>query len=263
MPLLSRDVVSFNLPLVAALAEVGVSPAEPLGYGAAELAFELYVVRSMGLAVLNTGAYTHGRALTAHQLLRLILLSFLLRVDAVLHTSEVCALTLEALVVSKLEHSPLLQIVIESVIRVLESLVFIQVLEFRPFDGLSYYFFFDLPSLCELIVQHRTVWSLYPRLTLSAVEEVEDYSGAGPPLLDALEEAVNVEDVPTFGLHARRLLESFDEAETTVVISSLSLGRSLILGNTGRVQAGKTYCLPFEAAAGMPAAKDAVARLAH
>lgn len=47
------DVVAVALALVAGLAEVGVSPAEPLGYAAAELAFEFDEVFSVFGAVVN------------------------------------------------------------------------------------------------------------------------------------------------------------------------------------------------------------------
>jgi len=81
---LPRHVVPVDLALVAGFAEVGVAPAEPLGEGAAELALELDEVRAVLRAVLYTRTHTHRRALTAHQLLRLIDLPFLLGLDAIL-----------------------------------------------------------------------------------------------------------------------------------------------------------------------------------
>ena len=81
---LPRHVVTVDLALVAGLAEVGVAPAEPLGEGAAELALELDEVGAVLRAVLYTRTHTHRRALTAHQLLRLIDLALLLSLDAIL-----------------------------------------------------------------------------------------------------------------------------------------------------------------------------------
>jgi len=46
-------VVSVALALVARLAEVGVTPAEPLGYTTAELALKFYEIFSVFGAVIN------------------------------------------------------------------------------------------------------------------------------------------------------------------------------------------------------------------
>jgi hypothetical protein len=77
---------------VATLTEVGGAPAEPLGNRAAELAFEFYIVGAMFCAVLDSCADAHGRAFTAHELLRFeLLVRFLVELcpQAVLHATEV------------------------------------------------------------------------------------------------------------------------------------------------------------------------------
>ena len=72
--LFAGDVVSVALLLVAWLAEMRVSPAEPLGNGAAELAFELDEVRAVGLAVRGAQAELLRGTLGAYKFLRLELL---------------------------------------------------------------------------------------------------------------------------------------------------------------------------------------------
>ncbi len=54
--LLSRYVVSIVLPCMTRLAEVSITPAEPLSYIATELALEFDVVKSVLRAVLNSSA---------------------------------------------------------------------------------------------------------------------------------------------------------------------------------------------------------------
>ena len=53
---LSRHVVARALLLVARLAEVGVTPAEPLGYRTTEFAFVLDVVGAVLVALLHAAA---------------------------------------------------------------------------------------------------------------------------------------------------------------------------------------------------------------
>ena len=56
---LSRNIVSIDLSLVAGLTEVGVTPAEPLGDRATELALELYKVCAMLRTIDYTCTHTH------------------------------------------------------------------------------------------------------------------------------------------------------------------------------------------------------------
>ena len=72
-------------------------------------------------AVLGAGAGTS----TANQLLGFELLFFLLCANAILFTSEVGFPTLEALIVSELEHGPLLQVVVVLIVRVFQAIIFI------------------------------------------------------------------------------------------------------------------------------------------
>lgn len=133
--LLARDVVSFALALVARFAEVGVTPAEPLGDRAAELALEFHEVGAVVLATRVAKAKLLGGTLGADELFRFEFLLGCLSCDAIFHTAEVGRLALVAGVVGKFEESPVLQVVVVVVVRVLQSRVFVDALVFRALNA--------------------------------------------------------------------------------------------------------------------------------
>jgi hypothetical protein len=116
---------------VARLAEVRVAPAEPLRNTTAELALELNVISAMFLTILDTRTNTDSRALRAHKLLWLILLTLLLSAETVLHPSEIGNLALEALIVGQFEKSIFLKRPIVGFL--LEPGVFVQALKLASF----------------------------------------------------------------------------------------------------------------------------------
>lgn len=87
---------------MAWLAEMGGAPTEPLGEGAAEFALEFDEVLAVLGTLLHSAPHRHGRTLATHQLFFLELGGLLLGSLAVLHSSEVRLLALEALVVGQL-----------------------------------------------------------------------------------------------------------------------------------------------------------------
>ncbi len=64
--LIARDIIPVVLLCMARIAEVGVSPTEPLGDVAAKLAFEFYIISAMRLAILYSCTNALGGALTTN-----------------------------------------------------------------------------------------------------------------------------------------------------------------------------------------------------
>jgi len=96
---------------VTRLAEVSITPTEPLRDGTAEATLELDKVSPMRLADGITCPDTLRSALTAHRIFRLELLLLLLSIDTIFHATEVGLLALEALVIGQLIHRVLFQVV--------------------------------------------------------------------------------------------------------------------------------------------------------
>lgn len=127
-----RDVVAVALTLVTRLAEVSRAPAEPLRDGATVSALELDEILPMLLAVVDRNV----AALGADQLFWLeIALVVLQAPHAVLQTSEVGRLALEALVVGVDGHGVLLRLVEEGGLGVDELRILQPLLELQPFHG--------------------------------------------------------------------------------------------------------------------------------
>lgn len=104
---------------MARLTKVGVTPAEPLRDGAAELTFEIDKVCTMLRAVSISDTKLLCGAFRAHKILRFKFLRSLLCLYAIFHTTKVWLLTFEALVICKLEDGPSLQVVIVYVVWIL------------------------------------------------------------------------------------------------------------------------------------------------
>ena len=96
---LSRNVISATLFLMAWFTEMCVTPAEPLGNGTAELAFEFYEVWSMFRANLDTTSHCNSWAFTTYKLFLFEILIIILTLLTVLHASKVWILAFEAHIV--------------------------------------------------------------------------------------------------------------------------------------------------------------------
>lgn len=175
-------------------AEMSGTPAEPLGHGAAKFTFEFNIVSSMFSTVLNTCPNTHSRTFTTDQLLWLELSSLLSRF-AILHTTKVRTLALEAHVVGELVDGVCSQIIEESVSGVLESLMLVYALKLGSLHDLLQHIVLDPLGLGQLFHQSRTVGRIYPLLALRTLQVTEDYSRTRPPLLDLLQNTVQMEYV--------------------------------------------------------------------
>jgi hypothetical protein len=98
---------SFALSLMARLAKVSVTPAEPLGNWATKFAFEFYIIRSMSIAffeVYSSDAWTFR----TYQFLGFeffVVLSFLSKIFTVLLSTKVRRLTFKAHIVGINGHS--------------------------------------------------------------------------------------------------------------------------------------------------------------
>lgn len=145
------------------------------------------------------GSEDVGRALTADKFLWFVLLSFLLRLDAVLQTAEIGALTLIALIVGELVHSPSLQVLVVGISGDIKSRLLINALVLRSLDRLLNNVVFYLFRLNYFSMHYWAVWRLYPLLALSAVKVSEVHTRAGPLFLQGFEKTMHVEDVTTLG----------------------------------------------------------------
>lgn len=129
-------VVTLALASVAPLAEMGCTPAVPLRWIATVSALVLDKFGSVIFAALDAVLGAGTGASTAYQLFRLELLVFLLCANTVLFTTKIRFITLETLVVSQLEHGPLLQVIVEFVIGICKTWIFIQSLKLDPLERL-------------------------------------------------------------------------------------------------------------------------------
>ena len=125
------------------------SPTEPLSYTATELAFELDVVKSMCGTVLDSSTNSYCRTSCTNKVFFFVfslILSFLLVLFTIFHTSEIRLLAFVAFIVRKLEHTVILKFVMVSVVRILQFLMFIDTLMLASF----YCFFLQvfLIALC-------------------------------------------------------------------------------------------------------------------
>jgi hypothetical protein len=228
---LAGHVVARQLLRVARLAEVSVAPAEPLGNRAAELALELNEVGAVLLAVLDAGAHADRRALAAHQLLRLV--DALLRaVAAVLHAPEVGRLALEALVVGELVDGVGAQVVVETVIGVLQPLMLIYVLELSSFEGLLEHLVLHLHRRVHLLLQDGAVRRVNPLLARGALQEREHHARPWETLVHLLLDAIQVKEVLAGELDAGHLAQALGVANYAVGVGVVAQGLVLVLFHT-------------------------------
>jgi hypothetical protein len=96
---LSWNIITATLLLVAWFTEMCVTPAEPLGIGTTELAFEFYKIWSMFWTILDSTSHRNSWAFTTHKLFPFEILIIILTLFTVLHASKVRILAFEAHVV--------------------------------------------------------------------------------------------------------------------------------------------------------------------
>jgi hypothetical protein len=98
---LSWYVITIDLSFMTRFTEMCISPTEPLRNWTAKSTLKFYIVLSMLLTILYSCTHTRCCTLTTHQFLRLILLSFLLCLDTVFHSTKISTLTFETLIISQ------------------------------------------------------------------------------------------------------------------------------------------------------------------
>jgi hypothetical protein len=109
---------------MAAFTEMSGTPTEPLCYITTELAFKLYVVCPMLLAVLNSCSSACWRTFSTDQVFLFVIISsasgfgflslfllFTLIVAALLHASKIGILAFEALIVSQFIHTVVIKLI--------------------------------------------------------------------------------------------------------------------------------------------------------
>jgi len=176
----SGNIIALALAGVAVIAEVGISPAEPLGYRTAKLALVLDVLCAVILAVAHAAADVGGHAAGAYQVFDLELLLLLLGLDAVFHTAVVWLLALEALVIGQLEHTPSSQVVVIISTGLPDPGIFIDAFILGSEQG----FLFNVPlkdqALLNLVVDLLAVVCSHLSFALRAIQEGEGDTGGQP-----------------------------------------------------------------------------------
>lgn len=107
------------------LAEVRVAPAEPLCYGATELALVFNKFHSMSFTIFDAATHANSGTLTANQFLFFEILIIILCRFTILHTSEVRLITLVTLVIRQSLQSIALQVIKERISWLLQSWVLV------------------------------------------------------------------------------------------------------------------------------------------
>lgn len=248
--------------------------AEPEGYGAAPLALEVNVLCSVLLTVGDSGAHESRRALRADQILSSILACRSHLVAAVVHPAEVRVFAFKAHVVGAFEESELLQIVVESIIGVPQSRLFVKAFQACPFNSFALDNSFDLAHSFEFLSQGRTMVQSHGLLARRTIHEGEDDSRGGPLVGDYLLDALDVEHVPATEFHARLGSETTYPADSAVgiLVSILQQEPWIVLISSGfglfsgpgcalSVEAWEAFLLAKEAPARMPTAVRLVAIL--
>lgn len=121
---------------------MGVTPAEPLGDTAAELALEFDEVGAVSLAACVAEAQLLRTALSTNELFWFEFLLGGLCGDAIFHSAEVCHLALVARIVGEFVKGPRLQVIVVVVVRVLEARVLVDAFVFGAFNALFVHLLF-------------------------------------------------------------------------------------------------------------------------
>lgn len=157
--LILANIVTLALPSMAVLAKVSGSPAKPLRHRTAKLALELNEITSMSFALLGPTTHRVSRTLTTNQLLGLKFLLLHLRIYTIFLAAEISVLTLKALIVSKLIHRKILELVIVIICRVFQSFFLINSLKLGSFKCFLHYQLFKSNNFSCLFGQFGTVCS--------------------------------------------------------------------------------------------------------
>lgn len=216
--LFTRYVVAAALLFVARLAEMSVSPAEPLRNRAAEFTFVLDEILAVLLTSLNSSANRNSGALSADKLFLFEVGVVLVGLVTVLHSSKVWILAFEAHVVRQLAHGVLLQVVVESGLWVRHSLVLVQFLELRSLNGLLNHSLLEQFLLLDFFVQDRLACAFHSLLAVGAVQVVENDSRPVVHFLNLLLRAVEVVDMTALVDHAGLLAYCSNVADRTEVL---------------------------------------------
>lgn len=252
------DVVAVALPFVAALAEVGVAPTEPLADAATKLALELDEV----LSVLGTVLDGNVAAVGTDQFLCLEGPARVLLVHgrhAVLASPEVRALALEAHEVRVYYHRVLHGLPeVRRLLLLQLRVTLLQLLELQPFGR----------HPLDLLVQHKIILRILVQLTLlghrdpflaeGTETEVEEDAGGQPTDLETLLQALHVENVSTTAPRAGRRRQGLHVAHCTILVPVDAVQRGIALSAL-LVEAGQTLLLVVGTVAGMATAEDLVA----
>jgi hypothetical protein len=239
-PLLSVQVVTIVLLLVASVAEVGVAPAEPLRYVAAELALELYVVGAVLLAVLDPAGDLEGGTLGTDEVLFLVFFVrflFFLILHALLHAAEVGQFALETFKEGNFLNAEVLESIIVVIGFVLEAFVLVEALVATAFDG----FLFQV-NLVGIHPFHEGMYlgtgrGLDLLLAGGAIHEVEGNAGACPFSAQDVHHALKMENVVAVEFHTGALPKPIDSADIAVGFVVLPKGSVRVLLDTFLIHA--------------------------
>lgn len=96
------DIISINLLFMTWFTKMCWSPTKPLSNWATESALKLYEICTVLRTILNSCANTNCRTFTTYELFRFVILTFLLSLFTIFHTTKVRTFAFEALIIRKL-----------------------------------------------------------------------------------------------------------------------------------------------------------------
>lgn len=218
MQFLLGQIITIVLPCMTIITEMCWAPAEPLRYGAAELAFELYEVSTMCFTLFDTSTHCTCSTTTTHQLLWVELTLSLVIVLTRFETSKVRFLAFETHVVREPGHGVRLELTIEWWL--LHSFIFVNAFVLGSLDTHLNHFLFKHVSFSQHGTSHWVV-AWHSCLAGRAVSEWEVDAWACPLLTQSWDQALRMEYVFAIKLNARWLAQSFSVAADAVIIGCL------------------------------------------
>jgi hypothetical protein len=194
---LSGHVITRALLLVAGLAKMSVSPAEPLRDAAAKLAFIFYEVHPVLFAILHSSTHGLRSALSANQLFFFEIEVVLVGLVAIFHSSEVGILALETHVIGQFGHCIILQFVVESRFGVCDPFMLMEILKLCSLNCLFDDVLFESLLLLELFLKGQYVRGVHSLFTVWAVEEAKYDTRSVVSIFDEARNAVEMENMAT------------------------------------------------------------------
>ena len=231
-------VVPFTLTLVARLAEMGVSPAEPLSNATAEFTLELDEVFSMLRAVI----YRDLTTIWADKLFGIegsTALGLVHRSHTVLPSSEIRSLAFEALEISINRCSVLLWLPEVGRTFILQFLiVLLELFELQTFHGHLLYVLSEYSKFLSHLEELTIRCNSNPFFTKGTEAEVEEDSRGQPFYLESFLQAFHMEDVSASAHHAGCGWERLHIADSAVLIcidafECFFVGLGALLGKAG------------------------------